>query len=124
VRGPRLAGVVRGAWAILFEGNIMSSKEQPGSSAAGRDAIYSSVKSRSSATTARGRFARSSNGGCYRSPLREAPSRNMRQGVAEAAQRKRTQRSTGVVISTVHIVRFRTPSIDPLAYVSAIGRYS
>jgi hypothetical protein len=48
----------------------------------------------------------------------------MRQGVAEAAQRKRTQRSTGVVNPTVHIVRFRTPSIDPLAYLLAMGRYS
>jgi hypothetical protein len=119
---PELFG---GAQVIFFEGN-MSSKALPDS--VGLPAmrrlriaatISSSVKTGCSATT-----ARSSNGGCDRLVAPGAPSRNMRQGVAEVAQRKRTQCPIGVVNPTVRIVRFRTPSIDPLAYVLAMGRYS
>jgi hypothetical protein len=77
----------RGAQVIFFEGNIMSSKscQTPVRLPAVRRfciaaTISSSVKSGCSATTARGHFARSSNGGCHHRRGRRPPAETCAKG--------------------------------------------
>jgi hypothetical protein len=116
----------RGAQAIFFEGNIMSSKELPDSGAAARNAPFLHrgddllqrqirLLGNHGQRPFRALFQRR----MPPSSREEAPSRNMRQGVAEAAQRKRTQCPTGVVNPTVTLCDFARRRSMPLA----IGRY-